>query len=479
MRLIKTYRFAKNLNIMKRISTLFAFAFLSFCLVSAQAPLPNGSFETWTGGSPDAWGTSDGVLTGFGLPDPGTAERDTLPANVYQGTSSVRLTNKNVSTPFGAQDVPGVVSLGNIAFDISTFSVSLTGLPYTDRPDSVRFATKYNSGPGGTDTGGIVVNLTAWTPQGPLLIGEAFVPFIDHAAFQVVTAKINYHSFLTPDTLYIQGLATIADVPVMESTLWLDDVSFIGLDTAFKAYINPDFYVEACAGDTVLLRTDQIPNNSYQWYRNNTLISGAINPGFRALTPGNYYVQVTSGGIVYTSDTVKVLFHALPNVTYTVPASQDTLCSTANAFTLTGASPSGGFFTGNGVDSAGNFDPTFANLGLNPVTYSYTDNFGCTAEATQNIFVKLCTGIDVLEEGLQVNIYPNPARNNVVIETQQKMIGGSIEVYDVDGKLVIRELITNLKSNLSVAQLPSGLYQIRLVNTNNTMVANAKISVAR
>jgi hypothetical protein len=463
---------------MKRIFTLIAFAFLSSNLIFAQAPIPNGSFETWTAGDPDSWGTSDGVLTGFGLPDPGTAERDTVPANVYAGTSSVRLTNKTVTTPFGAQDVPGVVSLGNIAFDISTFGVTITGFPYTDRPDSIRFAAKYTSGPGGIDTGGVLVNLTAWTPNGPLLVGEARVRVVDNPTYKVFTAKIIYHTLMAPDTLYIQGAATSADTTVMESSLWLDDMSFIGVDTAFKAYINPDFDPQPCAGDTVRFMTDPLPGNTFQWYKDNVALTGAMAPGFDALASGSYYVKVNRGGTFYTSDTVNVLFRSLPAVNYTLPASQDTFCSSASAVVLTGVSPSGGFFTGSAVDSAGNFDPSFASVGLNPVTYSFTDNFGCTASVTRNILVRVCTGIDVLEAGLSVNIYPNPANSFIIVETEQKLIGGTIDVYDVDGKLVMKEAIANAKSNLNVAQLPSGLYQIRLVNAANRTVADAKISVA-
>src|SRR4051812_46059892 len=122
---------------MKQIFSLAVFALLLTNLTFAQAPIPNGSFETWATGEPTGWGTSDGVLVGFGQPDPGTVEQETVAGNVYAGSSSVRLTNKHVTTPLGAQDIPGVISLGTITLDLATFMPTLKGFAYTERPDSI------------------------------------------------------------------------------------------------------------------------------------------------------------------------------------------------------------------------------------------------------------------------------------------------------------------------------------------------------
>ncbi len=462
---------------MKNLYTLTIAAVMFSNLIFAQAPIPNASFETWGSGEPTSWGTSDGILVNFGQPDPMTVEQDTTAANVYAGTSSVRLTNKHVVTPFGAQDIPGVVSLGTLGFDLATFSPSITGYAYTDRPDSVRFAAKYTSGPGGTDTGNVAVTLTRWTPSGRLVVGNTRVQIPDNSSFLVFTQKITYHSVLAPDTLLVQGIATSSQTSVLESQLWLDDVSFSGLDTAFKAYINPGANLEICDGDTIRFRTDNMPPNTYQWYRNGQPINGATQPGFDAVIDGNYLVQVDNGGTLYNSDSVTVVVNPLPAVSYTVDASQDTVCLNSAIITLTGATPPTGIFSGDAVDSAGNFNPSAAVSGPNDVTYSVTNVYGCTANVTQIIFAKLCTGIAITDEGLQVNIYPNPASTFMIIEVDSKLIGGSVEVFDVLGNVVAKETITNQKSNLSVANFASGLYSIRLYNASKKQVAAAKISV--
>ena len=462
---------------MKKIFTLFVFAFIATNLVYAQAQMPNASFETWTTGEPNSWGTSDGILVVIGQPDPGTVEQETTPANVYAGTSSVRLTTKHVNTPLGANDIPGVVNLGTITLDFTTFRPTITGYAYTDRPDSIRFAAKYTSGPGGLlDTGNVAVTLTHWTPTGRQVISRTIVSVVDNASFKVFTKKLTYYSMATPDTLLIQAISTSSQTGVLESQMWVDDFSFIGLDTAYKAYINPAANLSVCTGDTVKFRTDHLGTDTYQWYRNNTAIGGAINPGINTVAAGNYYVAVNHNGTVYTTDTITVTVNPLPVVTYTVDAAQDTLCSTASTVALTGGSPANGIYSGAAVTN-NHFNPASATTGLNPITYTYTDNNGCVASIAKNILVQVCTGIDVLEIAEQMNIYPNPATSFIVVETSPRLTGGTIEMYDAMGKLVTKEIITATKQTMNLGSFASGFYQVRLLNSNKQTIANAKVSV--
>jgi hypothetical protein len=62
------------------------------------------------------------------------------------------------------------------------------------------------------------------------------------------------------------------------------------------------------------------------------------------------------------------------------------MCVDANPMTLTGASPSGGMYSGTGV-SGGIFDPAVAGVGTHTITYTYTDAFGCVNSCTFDITV--------------------------------------------------------------------------------------------
>ena len=74
-------------------------------------------------------------------------------------------------------------------------------------------------------------------------------------------------------------------------------------------------------------------------------------------------------------------------------------CANAPAATLTGI-PAGGAFSGAGV-SADTFDPAIAGIGSQTVTYTYTDNNGCTGAQSASTFVNALpvvslTGLDAV-----------------------------------------------------------------------------------
>jgi len=460
---------------MKKISFLFS-SFLIGGMSMAQTQIPNGGFENWSGGNPVGWGSSDKVLTQLFQPDPGGVEKETNATHVYAGTSSVRLTNKSVNIPtVGTQTIPGVVSLGDIGLDFATFSPTISGFAYTDRPDSITFAGKYSKAPGSTDTGAVVVTLTRWTGTDRQVIANVFVQVPDGASFKVYTEKIRYFSFNNPDTLLIQGLSGASQAVAIDSKLWLDEMSFIGLDTAFKAYINPFQDRSVCDGDTVRFRTDNFAGDTYTWFKDG-VAQASTTFSYEATAGGDYYVEVVHNGDTYFSDTIKVVYNPLPVVSLpTLPV--DTLCSQANAVPLSGGVPSGGTYSGPGVAN-NQFTPSNATVGSNNITYTYTDNNGCRASASKPIVLKLCTSIEVLEPGLNVSLYPNPANDYLMLNTDNALVGGTILIYDLQGKLVASETIRGAFTQIATSQLSFGTYSVKIVNSESRKVANAKVVVA-
>jgi subtilisin-like proprotein convertase family protein len=95
-----------------------------------------------------------------------------------------------------------------------------------------------------------------------------------------------------------------------------------------------------------------------------------------------YTVTATNGGCSAAS-TVTVTVNPLPTVNCPADLS---VCGNDPAFTLSGATPAGGTYSGPGV-SGGNFDPAAAGTGTHTITYSYTDGNGCTNTCTFNITV--------------------------------------------------------------------------------------------
>ena len=91
-----------------------------------------------------------------------------------------------------------------------------------------------------------------------------------------------------------------------------------------------------------------------------------------------------SDGNGCTDAAVKTLMvNPLPVILFPL---QTAVCITAPPFMLAGVTPVGGSFTGNGVSTAGIFDPS-SGAGLHALTYTYTDANTCTNSAASSITV--------------------------------------------------------------------------------------------
>jgi hypothetical protein len=395
---------------------------------------------------------------------------------VYEGTSAVRLTTKNVNLLGQSFNVPGLVSLGKLSVNLTTQEFNITGLPYADRPDSVRFAYKYAAATPGQDTGVVVVTLTRRDGNGDRqIVANAFYQIGDAAAYQVITAKINYLTFFNPDSLLIQGISSASQNGLENTVMYLDGMEFIGLDTAFKAYLNPFNDQDICAGDTAVLRTDNIQGDTYLWHKDGAPMNNETSAAYSTTTAGAYFVMVTHNGQIYYSDTLNVSVNPLPNVSL---ALQDTACSNLSSVPLTGGSPSGGDYSGNGVTN-NNFSPSAAGNGSTTITYTYEDNNGCGNSATDEIFVKMCTGIQVYLPDVKVNIYPNPASNHLVFEVNDKLVDGKVQLIDASGKVVNVHTIKNKNSQFNIEQLSSGIYTAKIITAKGEVAVSSTISVVK
>ena len=110
--------------------------------------------------------------------------------------------------------------------------------------------------------------------------------------------------------------------------------------------------------------------------------AGNFNPAAAGAGAHTITYTYTDGNGCTNSCTFTITVNALPTVT--CPANL-TVCSTDAPFALSGATPSGGTYSGTGV-TAGTFDPSAASLGSNTITYTYTSG-GCTVTCTFTITV--------------------------------------------------------------------------------------------
>ena len=138
---------------------------------------------------------------------------------------------------------------------------------------------------------------------------------------------------------------------------------------------------EICAGD--ILRLTATGGTNYSWSSIPAGFSStAASPFVAPLSTTQYVVQV--GGACGTArDTVTVIVHPLPGVSFGPIAD---VCVDDAPFALTTGSPAGGVYAGTGV-SGGTFVPSIAGAGTHTLSYSYTDLNGCINTTTQSITV--------------------------------------------------------------------------------------------
>ncbi len=70
---------------------------------------------------------------------------------------------------------------------------------------------------------------------------------------------------------------------------------------------------------------------------------------------------------------------------------------------------------------------------------------------------------------VNVSTYPDPAAEKLTIELSQKVKHASFNVYSVQGKILNKFSLTQMKSTISVSALPSGTYYYKLTDGKNTI----------
>jgi hypothetical protein len=230
------------------------------------------------------------------------------------------------------------------------------------------------------------------------------------------------------------GCKAISGVPV--------SVTVLPKPTASISTINGNLFF--CTGDSLNLTAP--PGLTYHWNNN------SVNQYISATQTGTYRVTVTNGNTCSASASISVIASQLPIVT--LGGNADTLCSNSALTTLTGGSPIGGIYSGNGV--LGNtFNPTTAGVGLHSITYIFSDSHHCTNTASENILVIVCTDVEELPNDYSIEIYPNPASDQLFIETSGIPVI-EINIYNITGSLVSN--IRQPLNRIDVSQLAEGVY---------------------
>jgi len=151
---------------------------------------------------------------------------------------------------------------------------------------------------------------------------------------------------------------------------------------------------EICEGETYQLNGSTTNATSSTWstdgdggFDDDSALDAIYTPGSDDITSGSVTLTLTANNQFCDPDTDDMILtiNPLPEV---VCPDDFAVCVDASPVTLTGATPAGGNYTGDGV-SGGSFDPATAGVGTHTITYTYMDPVTgcedvCTFEITVN-----------------------------------------------------------------------------------------------
>ncbi|MFY0686231.1 MAG: T9SS type A sorting domain-containing protein [Cyclobacteriaceae bacterium] len=114
--------------------------------------------------------------------------------------------------------------------------------------------------------------------------------------------------------------------------------------------------------------------------------------------------------------------------------------------------------------------PTELQDFTNPVSYTITSEDG-SVSVTWTFLIDVL--LDVNDLSNQVSIYPNPVKHRIYVELSESFKRpSSIFLHNMDGQMIIHSVLQKDKVSLSVAELPSGVYLLRVVNPDGFVQTN-------
>jgi hypothetical protein len=147
---------------------------------------------------------------------------------------------------------------------------------------------------------------------------------------------------------------------------------------------------------------------------------------------------------------------------------REVYCLDAPPDTLS-ASPSGGIIAGPGIES-NIFSPSVAGLGEHLITYTFTDENGCSTVEEIPISVEVCASIRHVSQ-TKLEIFPNPFTEGQPILIKGLAPGTEhIQVIDTHGKLIFQQPVTSsaVEAWLAIGHLPSGIYLVKTIEKSQT-----------
>lgn len=222
--------------------------------------------------------------------------------------------------------------------------------------------------------------------------------------------------------------------------------SVIGIDNGTNLTIHANPNVVVLPQPDVCLNTPIFPLTVGRPVGGTYSGTGITNGLFDASAAGlgvfniNYFYVDSNGCSGAALGNIRV--NAAPNVSFNA---LNDVCENDADFPLSGGNPSGGTYSGNGVDASGNFQPSVAGAGTFILTYTYQDAAGCSNSANQTIRVNAKPSTPTISR-VGVDLQSSSSSGNQWLFNHVSIAGATNQIY-------------------TPAQ--NGLHQVFVTNSNN------------
>lgn len=106
--------------------------------------------------------------------------------------------------------------------------------------------------------------------------------------------------------------------------------------------------------------------------------------------------------------------------------------------------------------------------------YIYFDSNPAVVTNTMLTTIDDLNSIFELSSNLEMEVYPNPATNELTIRTPESQEFSTLVVKDALGRSVLNQANHQVQSNLSISNLPDGIYILEWRSKDNHLLASTR-----
>ncbi len=127
-----------------------------------------------------------------------------------------------------------------------------------------------------------------------------------------------------------------------------------------------------------------------------------------------------------------------------------------------------------GGEASGSGGTASYTVGQTVYTTNTGTNGNSTAQGVQQPYeISTTIGINETSISLEMSVYPNPTTNYLTLKVE-KTDNLSYQLYDMQGKLIKNIIISSKTTNISMENLPSAIYFLK-ISKSNKLVKTFKI----